>query len=219
MATVGQPLTAPEAGWRRYDDSDAKITYVGNWGIGSSTSNPNMWNINSKQTNSGGVIVQFNFTGTRIRLIGIHNTNKSTSIDIFIDGKKIETISQNGTVLYQTLDFEVINLSNNEHSLEIVNNNAGSYYLLDAIDIDENGELRPYNPILEESEEALLRITMIDSSEREYKLSKAYINDFIRWFTRTIGTGTSVYVLNKMTGNKEYLAFDKIISFEVIEIK
>lgn len=71
---------------------------------------------------------------------------------------------------------------------------------------------------VEPSEQAILRVTMIDSSEREYKLPKADIDGFITWFTRTVGTGTSVYVLNKMTGSKEYLAFDKIISFEVIPV-
>jgi hypothetical protein len=70
----------------------------------------------------------------------------------------------------------------------------------------------------EETEQALLCVTMIDSSEREYKLPKAVIDGFVNWFTRTAGTGTTVYVLNKMTGSKEYLAFDKIISFEVIPV-
>lgn len=60
---------------------------------------------------------------------------------------------------------------------------------------------------------------MIDSSEREYKLSMAEITGFVDWYDREVGTGTTVYVLNKMTGSKEYLAFDKVISFEVTEIK
>lgn len=67
-------------------------------------------------------------------------------------------------------------------------------------------------------DKALLRITMIDSSEREYKLPMSEITGFITWFDRTIGTGTTVYVLNKMISSKEYLAFDKIISFEVIPV-
>jgi hypothetical protein len=65
----------------------------------------------------------------------------------------------------------------------------------------------------------LLRITMNDSSEREYKLSVSEIDDFVKWFNRTIGTGTTGYVFNKAVQNsKEYLSFEKIISFEVIPL-
>lgn len=28
MATIGKPLTVPEAGWRRYDDTDSNIVYT-----------------------------------------------------------------------------------------------------------------------------------------------------------------------------------------------
>jgi hypothetical protein len=65
----------------------------------------------------------------------------------------------------------------------------------------------------------LLRITMNDSSEREYKLLASEIDDFVKWFNRTIGTGTTGYVFNKAVQNsKEYLSFEKIISFEVIPL-
>jgi fibronectin type 3 domain-containing protein len=70
-----------------------------------------------------------------------------------------------------------------------------------------------------ENGQALLRVTMIDSSEREYKLPMSEITGFVNWYDREVGTGTTVYVLNKMTGSKEYLAFEKIISFEVTELK
>jgi hypothetical protein len=69
--------------------------------------------------------------------------------------------------------------------------------------------------------QALLRVTMLDSSEREYQLSNIEIDGFINWYNRTVGTGTTSYVLNKNIGlqfSKEYLAFDKIISFEVIPL-
>lgn len=66
---------------------------------------------------------------------------------------------------------------------------------------------------------SLLRITMIDSSEREYRVSSAEIDGFINWYTRTIGTGISCYALNDIVDNsKEYLSFEKIISFKVIPL-
>jgi len=67
----------------------------------------------------------------------------------------------------------------------------------------------------------LLRVTMIDSSEREFQLPATEVDGFVNWFNRTLGTGTSCYMLRKSVGShnsKEYLAFDKIISFEVAEL-
>lgn len=55
---------------------------------------------------------------------------------------------------------------------------------------------------------------MSDSSEREYKLSTAEIDGFVNWFNHY---DTKSYMLNKAAG-KEYLAFDKIISFEIIPL-
>jgi hypothetical protein len=70
----------------------------------------------------------------------------------------------------------------------------------------------------------LLRITMNDSSEREYQLSHDEINKFIEWCDRTVGTGKTLYVFDKtynvgeFKNRKEYLLFEKIISFEVMEL-
>jgi hypothetical protein len=58
---------------------------------------------------------------------------------------------------------------------------------------------------------------MNDSSEREYKLSTAEINGFVNWFNHYTSTDSKSYMLNKTAG-KEYLAFEKIISFEVIPL-
>lgn len=67
----------------------------------------------------------------------------------------------------------------------------------------------------------ILRITMNDSSEREYELNSTEVEVFITWCNRTVDTGDSYYVFDKTVGSqnsKEYLFFEKIISFEVIDI-
>ena len=56
---------------------------------------------------------------------------------------------------------------------------------------------------------AILRVTMLDSSVRDYQLSTSEIAGIISWFNKKIGTQNS----------KEYLSFDKIISFEVLKLK
>jgi hypothetical protein len=103
-----------------------------------------------------------------------------------------------------------------------VTNVTTYYYVVTAIDGSGNestnsneASATPQVP----SGHGLLRITMNDSSEREYKLSASEIIDFINWYTRTIGTGISCYAFNDIVDNsKEYLSFEKIISFKVIPL-
>ncbi|WP_177177514.1 LamG domain-containing protein [Propionispira arboris] len=67
----------------------------------------------------------------------------------------------------------------------------------------------------------LLRITLNDSSEREYQCSDDEITSFVTWCNRTVDTGTAYYVFDKIIGeqtSKEYLFFEKIISFEVLTV-
>jgi hypothetical protein len=96
------------------------------------------------------------------------------------------------------------------------------YYVVTYIDSNDHESLNSNEAsatLQVPSGQGLLRITMNDSSEREYKLSVSEIDDFVTWFNRTIGTGTTGYVFNKVLQNsKEYLSFEKIISFEVIPL-
>lgn len=63
-----------------------------------------------------------------------------------------------------------------------------------------------------------LRVTMLDSSEREYKLSMSEVDGFISWLDSHSSGGTLSYRLNTAFGSREYLLFGKIISFEVIPV-
>ncbi|GMB02266.1 LamG-like jellyroll fold domain-containing protein [Pelosinus sp. IPA-1] len=71
---------------------------------------------------------------------------------------------------------------------------------------------------------ALLVVTMSDQIQKEYELSKAQIDDFITWYdNRSTGTGLPHYTFNKdfnlgpFQSRKDYLVFDKIQNFEVME--
>lgn len=222
MATIGQALTAPEVGWRRFDNADSNITYDSSseW---SKYTNQNGDYLNTVTgSNSVGSTITFNFVGTKLRLIGEAAYNRSTSTRLVIDGVLVKTFSTRSSELVRcSLDCEVTGLNYQEHYVTIINDAipTGGWYWLDAVDIDDNGELKPYNPTPSGSDQAFLRVTMIDSSEREYKLPMSEITGFVNWYDREVGTGTTVYMLNKMTRSKEYLAFEKIISFEVIETK
>ncbi|MBU2702277.1 hypothetical protein Ga0466249_003404 [Sporomusaceae bacterium BoRhaA] len=71
------------------------------------------------------------------------------------------------------------------------------------------------------TETQLLRVTVSDSSDHDYQLSSTEIDSFVNWFMKHASTDTAGYMLNKKVGtqeSKEYLAFEKIISFEVMPL-
>lgn len=310
MATIGQQLTSPEASWRRYDDSESKILYDGTWKKYIESSD---YNGSANYTFTSGDSIRFKFRGTKLRIIGPRAINKpvADNADIYIDGINYGAINQrNSSTVFQVLLFEANSLGDGEHKVKIVAKNLviGSLdFGLDAIDIDDIGEILPYvsvptnliaaadnsqvrlsweavtdtvsynvkrstnhggpyvliasgvtstsyvdsdvvngttyyyvvTAITEDGVESansneasaipqapsghgLLRITMNDSSEREYQLSTAEIDGFINWVKDHVSTDPNCYMLNKievLQNSKEYLMFEKIISFEVVPLK
>ena len=311
MATVGQQLTAPEAGWKRYDDVDENITYTSGWtSVNVVNANKGSYHqiSNAKKTE----YASFNFYGAQIRLISTIASWYSNNAYISIDGIEYSLPVIGSSTIYQALVFSLVDLELKEHYVQIFMkyNGSANGLCVDAIDIDENGELKPYNPtpisapanltaipgdaqvtlnwdavigatnynvkrstiaggpyetiattvtgtsyvdtnvtngttyyyvvtaVNADGESAnsneasatpqaapieegnvLLRITMNDSSEREYKVTQTVADDFITWCNRTIGTGNACYVFDKSTqSSKEYLFYEKIISFEVIPL-
>lgn len=209
MAIVGQQLTAPETGWKRYKHTNSNFSYTDGTWVSDTTTYDYHW------TTPPGK-VKFNFTGTKLRiLIGTH-PNHTSSVNVYIDGTKVCNFAENTTAdrVANFLACDLQNLSDEEHYV-IVENVGSTNFTFAAIDIDETGELKPY----ESPKNNLLRVTMLDSSEREYRLSDEEVDGFVNWYTRTIGTGSSCYSLSDSVDNsKEYLAFEKIISFKVVPV-
>lgn len=211
MVTVGDVLTSPESGWKRYDDTEKNIIYEGSWTSATAISDADYKNSIHYALGSG--VVKFNFIGTKIRIFDGLNLNRSEQIKITIDGIS-EVFSENAAHLLQAIAYEKLGLPFGEHVVVIENMSSG-YVGVDAIDIDVNGELKPFSPI--DNSKVLLRITMSDSSEREYEVNTTGVNSFIQWYNRVIGAGNSYYSFDKELGSKkskEYLAFEKIISFK-----
>jgi hypothetical protein len=140
MATVGQQLTAPESGWKRYDDRNPVIKYTGTWNV--VTGDARFYNgtvtwINNPTNTS----IRFKFKGTKIRVIGTRYQDRSSNIQIKIDGVA-ETYSEYKAVSStegQILVYEKIGLSDATHDVEITT--LSGSYSLDAIDIDDTGRL------------------------------------------------------------------------------
>ncbi|WP_342530099.1 Ig-like domain-containing protein [Lysinibacillus sp. FSL M8-0216] len=146
-AVVGSRLLKPEIGWKRYDDSNLKIKYLGDV---YKTQNDLYYNSGytsfslkhpfNNELNG----IKFNFTGTKIRLIGLKSSvYRSSNIVIEIDGV-IERFNQTGVDTKMALVYEKTGLTDMQHSVSIyaddktskVGTDNSIRYDLDAIDID-----------------------------------------------------------------------------------
>ena len=140
-ATVGQPLTSPEAGWQRVDDNSTKLIYSnGDWNIGTY---PGLYNDYQHATNVKNAKVTFKFYGSKLRIISNTNSINEPNIEINIDGVDYTFSEYLSSYICQVLLFEKLNLNYGVHSVTIINPNQ-AYTALDAIDIDSDGYMIDY---------------------------------------------------------------------------
>jgi hypothetical protein len=139
-ATVGKALLQPETGWIRFDDRDSNINYVGTWTKATESGFFKSTFTRSKNENDS---IQFNFTGTKLRLLGIKYGGYTTNARVEIDGQEKGTFSQQLALVKCSLDFQIEGLQDIEHIVKITFKNDG-FYLLDAIDIGEGEMILPY---------------------------------------------------------------------------
>ncbi|MEK4189961.1 hypothetical protein [Paenibacillus sp. FSL L8-0494] len=72
---------------------------------------------------------------------------------------------------------------------------------------------------------AILTITLVNGTEKEYDLPIAEVDAFLKWYdSRDAGRGPGLYAIDKHSNNKgpfskrkDYVVFDKILTFEVSE--
>lgn len=137
MATVGQQLTAPEAGWRRYDNYVA--TYIGSSWVNSSSANT--YGSNELYTNDpANSLIRIVFTGTKIRLIATMSTSKNANLFVSIDGVNYPYSQYSSTSVWQALSFEATGLPQGTHSV-IITGTGSTTMGLDAFDIDSTGSV------------------------------------------------------------------------------
>ncbi len=147
-------LEEPESGWQRFNNTDSSISYSGTISVEGGYSTFHLGDF-TRVIGSGG-IVQFSFTGTKIRiLVGAHQ-NCAPSVDISLDGTDTENVFTNITPVRdwradgQMVIYERTNLVNGIHSIKmtvLIDHPEGHLVgglAIDAIDIDSSGSLMPY---------------------------------------------------------------------------
>ncbi|MCG9968017.1 fibronectin type III domain-containing protein [Pelotomaculum terephthalicicum JT] len=88
----------------------------------------------------------------------------------------------------------------------------------------ENGNLDEAHAATQETESsenrALMVITMVNGIQKEYDLTMAEVDAFIKWYSskpKDFYEVTNIYNSGPFLSMKEYIVFDKILSFEVME--
>ncbi|MFF2889471.1 hypothetical protein [Paenibacillus sp. NPDC057967] len=135
MATIGEPLTSPEVGWKRYEDRYQGIAYKGIWrpenfaGLSSGT---------QMVCDSEGGSVWFKFKGTSIRIVSALWSDGDDNTEIAIDGVPA-TYTNFGNNVLQCLVYEKVGLDDKVHDVRITNRT--NKLRIDAIDINDGGEI------------------------------------------------------------------------------
>ncbi|MGN4125840.1 discoidin domain-containing protein [Lysinibacillus sphaericus] len=151
MATIGQALPQPESGWKRYDNTNTLIEYKGAFTHENVTGAYNSTTSFNPKISTDGEI-HFYFKGTSLRILSPnHPTIRTPKTSIFIDDVEFEIKCNLGND-YAVISFEKTGLEDKLHKVVIknftLNSGTTSIYApfgLDAIDINDNGELRlPY---------------------------------------------------------------------------
>lgn len=142
----GYTLTAPEAGWRRFDDTYNAFAYLGaNW-IAYTGANQGIYNNTHHYTSQGkgDTEIRFKFYGTKLRLISSIGPAFANDISVIIDGvtEKFNPRMPTTADERQKVTYEKTNLPLGVHEVNLISGTNGDWRLdIDAVDIDENGYL------------------------------------------------------------------------------
>jgi len=142
---IGNVLTSPEVGWKRYDIPTASNNTFKIEGSFTVETDARSYNSSEIFLSSNISTLTFYFKGTSLRVIGSSNTNKATDSIIQINDK-VYSIGENNTLAYRALLFEIEGLEDKIHKVIIRKGIILTNIGLDCIDVNEGGEIRaPYS--------------------------------------------------------------------------
>lgn len=169
MATLGQALPLPEEGWKRYDDNEIIFKYSSGF-----VSSPNevYYNGTSRLASIANSTLEFQFKGTKLRIIGNRHNRGSSNISVSIDGLT-EVFSENHVdIVQQALVYEKLNLSDAIHTVKITTNDT-NFVLFDAIDVTEmfyKTFVRSNSLYYYYLNSSWNQLSSIDPTEQDYKI-------------------------------------------------
>ena len=208
---VGDYLGSPEDGWKRYDDVDKNITYDDNWTYRNAVGKYKQTDHKTSEVNAS---LKFSFTGDKLRIISQVDPKNSKSLVIKIDKKEYDFSVNKFEFCDTAIAFEKIGLEDTEHSVEIINKDG--WFNLDAIDISESGELKPYEEkenINDNGTEVLNENVTIESEIDKLSLNKEFSTDIV------LHSGKNICAEDiKISYNKdlfEYIGFEQIDGLRV----
>ncbi|MGN7765364.1 hypothetical protein [Paenibacillus sp. 22594] len=151
MATLGQSLTVPQTGWRRFSFDDSAIGYIGSWTKDSSIkANYEFTDNKSMMSTVVGDTLTFSFTGTKLLIKAYANTDTS-GFSMKIDGQSVGNIKTNYSVIRTAVVYESTSLSLGLHTVVVTvldktlfTGSILTRLFLDCIDIDTEGDLMAY---------------------------------------------------------------------------
>jgi hypothetical protein len=139
MAIIGQALTSPEAGWKRYEETYPGIKYLQSF---TTQSIAGFSGGTERQiSNKVGDCITFKISGTKLRFISRLTTDASSTTKITIDGVTESFNCYASTQTLSVLVYEKTGLSQGQHTVTISMTEASKWLYIDAIDIDSTGRL------------------------------------------------------------------------------
>lgn len=149
MAQLGDQLTSPEVGWKRYDDTDGSFSKKGTgW---NNFSYSGAYGGSSWRTSGVGSAVEFDFISDKMRLISPKGSDHATDIKVMLDGVEVAHLNNRYSgqpSLLQRIVYQVEGLTNERHKIRF-ENVSGGYLYIDAVDINENGRLLHPDEVLD----------------------------------------------------------------------
>jgi hypothetical protein len=157
--TLGNVCAYAETGWKRLDDRSGYFPFEGNWPW---FEDSNCYMNNYTVAVDKGDSLKFNFTGSKLRLIGNSVKNKDTKMKVEIDGKVAGIFTQySETTKYNVVNFETTQLADKEHYVKISFDGTPGIpnYSLDCVEIGEGKSVLAYNESIQKASQIEIKPT------------------------------------------------------------
>ncbi|WP_454054127.1 Ig-like domain-containing protein [Clostridium sp. Marseille-Q7071] len=128
----------------------------------------------------------------------------------------------NKKVIWSSSDESIAKVDENGNVTAIKEGQATIIAKLENTDLTATCEVNVSKLVEENKNNAILSISLVNGARKEYDVSMEEVNKFINWYEeRANGKGSALYSFDKKINPyksvKEYIAHDKIASFEVRE--